>query len=352
VTLHWSPSAGATSYTIYRDGTLIDTPTWKGTCFTDNGDLDPNGIPAGLTNGTRYCYFIRARNDVGESPPSSTVCAIAGLELSYLKTMSWPESYGMIESETDLRRVHWPDRCLLLKSRLAVIRVLRKLFASHPHFKDIDELGRQQIAGVHKGMVDDIDFGWFGNMGGAGRFRGAISRNDPNLSLALDCIPATGVITQKDYLNYINHFLKALPIGGKIGTATRLLAMKRPDTFVCIAEANREGLCRAFGISPITPSTPNWADKYWHSIIEQIMTSTWWKSPAPGDGVEREVWEARAAFLDSLFYDYSGLELKTVVNARQEREEWRRFGARQLARAYGPDEPEYTEADLKPELNP
>jgi hypothetical protein len=46
------------------------------------------------------------------------------------------------------------------------------------------------------------------------------------------------------------------------------------------------------------------------------------------------------------------LEFAQFVNARQEREEWRRFGAQQLARAYGPDEPEYTEADLKPELNP
>jgi hypothetical protein len=37
--------------------------------------------------------------------------------------------------------------------------------------------------------------------------------------------------------------------------------------------------------------------------------------------------------------------LAQFLSARQEREEWRRFGARQLARAYGPDEPEYTEFD-------
>jgi hypothetical protein len=30
-------------------------------------------------------------------------------------------------------------------------------------------------------------------------------------------------------------------------------------------------------------------------------------------------------------------------------EDWRRFGKAHLARAFGPDEPEYTVADLKPE---
>ena len=30
---------------------------------------------------------------------------------------------------------------------------------------------------------------------------------------------------------------------------------------------------------------------------------------------------------------------------------WRQFGRGQLARAYGPNEPGYTAADLKPELN-
>ena len=38
--------------------------------------------------------------------------------------------------------------------------------------------------------------------------------------------------------------------------------------------------------------------------------------------------------------------------AKEEAEDWQRFGLEQLARTYGPDEPEYTEADIKPGPNP
>ena len=45
------------------------------------------------------------------------------------------------------------------------------------------------------------------------------------------------------------------------------------------------------------------------------------------------------------------LDFARIVGAREEREAWRESGRAQLARAYGEDEPDYTEADLKPELN-
>jgi hypothetical protein len=43
------------------------------------------------------------------------------------------------------------------------------------------------------------------------------------------------------------------------------------------------------------------------------------------------------------------VDFATFLNGQEEREGWRQFGQVQLARAYGPDEPEYTLADLKPE---
>jgi hypothetical protein len=225
-------------------------------------------------------------------------------------SLNWNDYYGMIEADTDLRRDRWPNRCLLLRPRLAVLQAVRGLFARHQHFLSINAPNRQRIAGVVRTLQNGIDFGWFGNMGSAGRFKGAISKNDSNLSQALDFIPRTGAVSLNSYLDYITHFRKALPKGGGIATATRLLAMKRPDTFVCIASANREALYRAFGIrsNSFDPGN-NWAKMYWDEIIQKIKGSNWWKAVAPNGGVERDVWDARAAFLDSLFYDYSGKEL-------------------------------------------
>jgi hypothetical protein len=42
-------------------------------------------------------------------------------------------------------------------------------------------------------------------------------------------------------------------------------------------------------------------------------------------------------------------DFAAFLNWRDERGAWRQFGQAQLASAYGPDEPEYTRADFKPE---
>ena len=45
------------------------------------------------------------------------------------------------------------------------------------------------------------------------------------------------------------------------------------------------------------------------------------------------------------------LNFAEFLNWQDERREWRQFGQAQFARAYGPNEPEYTHADLKQERN-
>jgi hypothetical protein len=46
------------------------------------------------------------------------------------------------------------------------------------------------------------------------------------------------------------------------------------------------------------------------------------------------------------------LDFAQFLRWRGERDDWRRFGRAQFAKAYGPNEPEYTEADLELNTNP
>ena len=76
--------------------------------------------------------------------------------------------------------------------------------------------------------------------------------------------------------------------------------MKRPDTFICFDSKNESALCKDFGI---IKSDMNY-DRYWDDIIERIYDSDWWQNPNPKNDKEFKVSEARAAFLDSIYYKY------------------------------------------------
>lgn len=212
--------------------------------------------------------------------------------------MPWGDFFERVKTEKQTAYGH------SMAGRLKVIQAARQLFTTHDHFNDIEPLGRQKIAGlVQPTAQDSVDYRWFGSMKGAGKFWQAINNNDENLSLALDLIPASGAVSRDMYLSYIDRYKQAFPERRDgIGTASRLLAMKRPDTFVCFDARNKEGLCGAFGISRNIGY-----EEYWDSIIERIMEANWWCSTPPPSGVERDVWEARAAFLDSLYYDGADL---------------------------------------------
>jgi hypothetical protein len=159
---------------------------------------------------------------------------------------------------------------------------------------------RRVVAGT--GPSDEVPkgWGWFGPMGSAGRFKNRVNENDINLSRALDAIPLEGEVREEHYSKFIENYRKAFrkELGRGLGTATRLLAIKRPDYFVCLDKANRRGLCKAF---EITLGNHDY-DRYWSSIVERIFLSQWWNSPRPTDGRAMKVWDGRAAFLDSLYY--------------------------------------------------
>lgn len=222
------------------------------------------------------------------------------IQIEPILKCTWAQYFEMLSHNSKMVPQHYS-----IEGRLQVIHKVHEMFSANPHFEDMDLQKRYCIAGAlyyKNGYVDGVHYLWFGSMWALGKFRGAVKANDPNLSRALDVIPLKGDVTKAAYLKYIEIYKKAFPHGRDgIPSATRLLAMKRPDVFVCLDGKNETKLYEAFGISKGINHKDY--EKYWDSIIVPIMASPWWtSSPAPS-GVEGEVWQARAAFLDCLYYE-------------------------------------------------
>lgn len=187
-----------------------------------------------------------------------------------------------------------------LGRRLAVIEIAQNLFMKSSSFSAMKEDERKFIAGISNKLLTNIEEDWrfFGSMNASGIFKNRIKENDENISKALDQIPLSGQITKHHYNNFIKCFSKAIE-GTYLAPATRLLCMKRPDTFICLDSKNKSKLCEDFGISKSSIDF----DRYWDDIIERIYDCNWWKNPNPKSIQEEKVSCARAAFLDSLYYE-------------------------------------------------
>jgi HKD family nuclease len=185
-----------------------------------------------------------------------------------------------------------------LDRRLRVIEIAQELFESVNHFNELTENQRKFIAGIpNKLDIDGAEYwGYFGSMQPARLFKKKIKENDKNIFKALDQIPLSGQITKRHYDNFIKYFTQTFT-GNCIATATRLLCIKRPDTFVCFASKNRSALCKDFGI---IQSKMDY-ERYWDDIVERVYDSDWWQNPNPRNDIEVKVSRARAAFLDRLY---------------------------------------------------
>jgi hypothetical protein len=205
---------------------------------------------------------------------------------SSVMSMSWSDFVSAVRS----------DRYHGFKERCDLLSLVRSAFAKHRAFASM-ELGlRQTIAGIPTRF--DPRWGWFGSMKGVGYFQRAVNTNNAHLSSALDHVPLVGAVTRPQYEAFLAEFVQAFPHGRHgIATASRLLALKRPDQFVCVDSKNRRQLCLNFGI----PQTINY-EGYWNEIAERIQDSPWWNSSRPGTGEEAMIWDGRAAMLDGIFY--------------------------------------------------
>jgi hypothetical protein len=180
------------------------------------------------------------------------------------------------------------------------------LLAAAGSFSELVVAEWKAIAGVigdsekpHAGS-ESLEWGWFGSMGGAGVFAGRIGSQDRDLASAMDSIPRHGLVSRSQFDRFRENFARAFDGEkrvGRVATASRLLAMKRPDSFVCVNKGNKVGIAKALAFAPTTLSLNN----YWERIVEPLRASLWYNETEPSSR-DRELWEYRAAMLDAIYY--------------------------------------------------
>lgn len=213
---------------------------------------------------------------------------------------------GKAAVDSSVMTLGWENYLALLKEdkqhgfkeRLAFLDQIKTAFASAATFQDLDGQTRRAIAGLPNQVIASA--AWFGSMQGAGVYKNVVIERPEPLSRALEHIPEQGTVTKLQYNKFIADYCSAFPDGRDgIGTATRLLSMKRPDQFLCVDSANRKLLAKDVGL--VRPDQLDYP-RYWDEVVERIMDAPWWRSAPPTSGLALKAWNARAAMLDALFY--------------------------------------------------
>lgn len=221
-----------------------------------------------------------------EGQYGETKSGIAPVDMP-LMTMDWAQYLAQVKA----------DKIHNFQDRLELLSIVRKLFTKTPKFAEMNQEERKVVAGMDSKIAKDAK--WFGSMMGVGYFQQAINNNNVHLSNALDKIPLSGEVNKAQYDAFIEEYLKAFPNGrAGIGTSSRLLALKRPDYFICVDSKNRDKLTKEFDIRKSGLDY----DRYWYEIVGRLIDTPWWKSLPPSDPVDLEAWQGRAAMLDALFY--------------------------------------------------
>jgi hypothetical protein len=217
---------------------------------------------------------------------------------SPLGTMSWQDYVDAVKRS----RTH------NMKKRLKLLRVCQEMFARVSSFSELSTLEWKAIAGVIgerqqiEGGLGGHEWTWFGSMKGMGDFANRVSEKDRALSNAVDAIPRSGNITKFQYEVFCEHFIRAFENStrkGGVPTASRLLAMKRPDMFVCISKPNKQGISNDLAFSASTLNLEN----YWERVVEPIGRSPWFNEERPVSGQLADLWDGRVAMLDAIYYE-------------------------------------------------
>jgi len=204
------------------------------------------------------------------------------------------------------KSVHTAGNASTISDRLDILSGARRML-DRRSFSQLEPIERRALAGMVdqgqsiKNGLGHLDWKLFGSMLGAGAFQNRINENDPDICSALDHIPPQGEVTKEHFARYCDSFLRAFSGAERqprLPSLTRLLALKRPDYFVCLDKRNWKGLGKDIGF----PFVNLQIDQYWESVLEPLFETKWWNSPRPA-GQSGPLWDGRVAMLDVIYYD-------------------------------------------------
>jgi hypothetical protein len=175
--------------------------------------------------------------------------------------LSWPQLYRQIE------------KTRYFDDRLKMLSAIRSFYGPGKRFSDLTLEQRWKVGGI---CADEPMLKWrlFGSMAGAIPFKQRIRDNRQEISKALNCIPWCSAVTSSHFQQFLEifrtAFVYAKPYNG-LATASRLLAIKRPDYFMCVDGPNKKPLATKLRV-PVSSFT---LDSYWDLTL-QLIDTPWW----------------------------------------------------------------------------
>jgi len=206
-----------------------------------------------------------------------------------------------------------------LAERLALLDYLQSI--KEQPLALMSEEDRLAFAGKHTRehsmSIYKFDVEWFSSTKSAKTFHLLLKNHAQAFDLAIDCIPATGDVSFKDYQKFITAYLNIFSKHGDgekatLIPATRLLAMRRPDQFIALTTAKIDIICQGFDIVKLNNHD---FTGYWHDLIGTLRTMPWWHQPKPEENTDSEseltLWRYRAILVDLFLFADDSLAQKS-----------------------------------------
>ncbi|NMP14947.1 hypothetical protein [Thalassotalea sp. Y01] len=222
---------------------------------------------------------------------------ISQIQLKMLRVAPWPVFYQAIESMAELQSLQ--ERTQLLHY-IANIRELP--------LAQLSQADLQAFSGKH-GACHDIDnypfdVEWFASTKAAKTFHRLLTNHTELFDQALAHIPLQGEVEKQHYQDFVDAYKQIFATHtdsekAPLIAATRLLAMRRPDVFVPLTNANLANLCKGLNISKFGNQD---FDGYYQELINVLPIYAWYRCAQPEDEQQAFIWQHRALMFDLFFY--------------------------------------------------